>query len=485
MSTQQSGKRWRKVLLSFCLLLSFATNAANYRLCIRGQSFEPGSELLQTRQLELLIDGPPPGDLLLNLAGLAALEKLWPTLKPEDVNAQIFEDEVCGSQPVAQVTLAYTAEQLAQISVERGRGSTDSPQTSEMLRQATVKPSTWHPPEGTSKDARRHDWLRLYFATSRVKTGQPHPSKAFGVARSDDIALGSVDVSVPADHRWANLESPSILRLEWDVDPQRHLALAPTYREMSTQQWRSELARKASTLNSPGVLVFVHGFNNTFEQSAQRAAQLAYDLAFAGPTILFSWPSNGNYPADEQQARNSHRQLAQVLNELTALNGRTQESVTVIAHSMGNRVFTEALAETLKKRPTAEGAFRQIILAAPDLSVEEFRQRWINDLSSEALQKRFTLYASDGDLPLVVSARLRGQGNLGQGGSKTAVLPPMTSIDASQITREWFGLNHSYFGDNASVMSDLFLLVNKQAPPEHRPRLRAKATSPPYWEFLK
>jgi esterase/lipase superfamily enzyme len=479
---------WARVAMLFAAMTLVVPSALAeaVRLCVRAQSFEPGKEILQTRQMELQIDGPSLGDLLLNLAAMAAREQLWAELKPEQVTAQVFDQDVCGSQPVASMSIKLSAEQLNVMLVERGRGPAESPTTFDVVKQAKGQAAAERKaPAGTPSAATRHDWLRLYFATSRAKTGNKSTVKAFGSTRSDSMVLGHVDVSIPADHRWANLESPSVFRFEWAINPLRHIALAPEYRELDLPTWKAELSKKAVALNSSGILIFVHGFNNSFEQAAQRAAQLAYDLAFSGPTILFSWPSVGNYPVDEQEARIAYRQLAKVLDELAEFGGRSQHTMTVVAHSMGNRILTEALAEAIRRRPVIEGSFRQIVLAAPDLAVEEFRQRWINDLASTEMQGRFTLYASERDLAVRASGALRRQANLGQGGALISVFPPMTTIDASNVTTEWFGLNHSYFGDNESIMSDLFLLINQQLPPQKRPRLHAVDVKPSYWEFRR
>ncbi|MBL8392335.1 MAG: alpha/beta hydrolase, partial [Candidatus Accumulibacter sp.] len=159
--------------------------------------------------------------------------------------------------------------------------------------------------------------------------------------------------------------------------------------------------------------------------------------------------------------------------------------VYVVAHSMGNRILTQGLAELLRRRPDAERAFRQVVLASPDIGREEFRQRWVNDLATASVP-RFTLYASDQDLPVAVSAWLHGEPRLGSGGADIAVFNRLDSIDASAITREWFGLSHSYFGDNDSVLSDLFVLIHQGTEPDKRPRLRAVSGGKgKYWEFRR
>jgi len=139
----------------------------------------------------------------------------------------------------------------------------------------------------------------------------------------------------------------------------------------------------------------------------------------------------------------------------------------------------------LRERPGADRAFKQVVLASPDIGEEEFRQRWIHELKS-ANAPRFTLYASQQDIPVALSAWLHGEPRLGSGGEGIAVLPGIDSIDASSITQEWFGLSHSYFGDNQTVMSDLFLVINHGLKPNERPRLaKAKGTHGDYWEFKK
>ena len=126
-----------------------------------------------------------------------------------------------------------------------------------------------------------------------------------------------------------------------------------------------------------------------------------------------------------------------------------------------------------------------MVLASPDIGEEEFRQRWVYELNS-ANAPRFTLYASNQDVPVALSAWLHGEPRLGSGGTGIAVLPSLDSIDASAITKEWFGLSHSYFGDNETVMSDLFLVIHQGLEPSKRPRLmKAKGNRGEYWEFRR
>ncbi|MCV2350806.1 alpha/beta hydrolase [Paucibacter sp. Y2R2-4] len=476
--------RW---IAALSLLLPVVATAQVTLMCVRGKSFERDREFLQTRQLKFSADGPPLGDLLQVVASRAVREKLWPELKADEIQVANFDAQLCGNEPIAELKVSYEQEDLAVILTERSRGAGDQPRLNAVARQSAARNAPAKlPPPGTVADAKRHDWLRLYFATTREPTGTAKTAEAFGKARSDKLSFGSVDVSIPADHRWANLESPSLLRLEWDPSPDRHIVLSEAFKTFTIPGWKAELALRAGAFDKSGVLLFVHGYNTTFATAAERAAQLAYDLAFPGPTVLFSWPSDGDllwYTRDEEKARTAWRQMAKVLDQLTRLGPGVP--VYVVAHSMGNRVLTQGLAELLRQRPGADKAFRQVILASPDLGEEEFRQRWIYELKS-ANAPRYTLYASKQDVPVALSAWLHGERRLGSGGTDIAVLAGIDSIDASAITKEWFGLSHSYFGDSETVMSDLFLIIHQGLEPNKRPRLmKAKGSQGEFWEFRR
>jgi esterase/lipase superfamily enzyme len=78
-------------------------------------------------------------------------------------------------------------------------------------------------------------------------------------------------------------------------------------------------------------LLFVHGFNVTFDDAVPRAAQISYDPAFGGPTIVFSWPSQGgmlpfDYRRDERNAELSADNLKKVI--LDVINASPGVTVT-------------------------------------------------------------------------------------------------------------------------------------------------------------
>jgi len=49
----------------------------------------------------------------------------------------------------------------------------------------------------------------------------------------------------------------------------------------------------ADRASGKGILVFVHGYNNTFEDALRRARSFVEDVHFKGLFLIWSWPSAG------------------------------------------------------------------------------------------------------------------------------------------------------------------------------------------------
>lgn len=91
-------------------------------------------------------------------------------------------------------------------------------------------------------------------------------------------------------------------------------------------------------------VIFVHGYNVSFEEAALRAAQLGFDLGIAGVMAFYSWPSKGSlkgYPADEASIEASEGFIADFLTRMASQSGAAR--VHIIAHSMGNRGLLRAI----------------------------------------------------------------------------------------------------------------------------------------------
>ncbi len=319
--------------------------------------------------------------------------------------------------------------------------------------------------------------VQVHYGTDRNYTGAEHPRDKYGPERGDEISWGKCLVSIPRDHRMGELESPSIWRLEFREDPEKHVVLLEgvrTDRDAFLADVRAEIAA------SPGgrALVFVHGYNVTFEDAARRTAQMSYDLGFAGPPIFFSWPSNGSkaaYAADEADIEWSTPHITDFLR--TVADDTAAEAIYLVAHSMGNRGVTRAL---MQLEPTTRARYREVILTAPDLDADIFRRDILPAIAVEG--SRITLYASSNDLALRASKTVHQSPRAGEAGASLVVAPGLDTIDASSVETDFLG--HSYYAEHRSVLSDLFYLINEGKPPAERFGLaRVDGSGGVYWKF--
>ena len=147
-----------------------------------------------------------------------------------------------------------------------------------------------------------------------------------------------------------DLEGPSIWRLEFREDPERHVVVLS--KELSDEaRFFADVRHLAERSSEQGALVFVDGYNVEFDDAARRTAQLAYDLGFKGPAIAFSWPSQATLAGYNRDARNvelSVDSLRAVLSDLSK-KGNVKR-IHVIAHSMGNRALVGALSKASGRR---------------------------------------------------------------------------------------------------------------------------------------
>ena len=320
-----------------------------------------------------------------------------------------------------------------------------------------------------------HAVVRVLFATDRrVETRRP---LAFDDEPEDgnQISYGTCLVSVPRDHRMGELEGPSIWRLEFRPDPERHILVLS--KELSEQtRFFADVRHLAERSDKHDALVFVHGYNVDFDDAARRTAQLAYDLGFRGPAIAFSWPSQATLAGYNRDARNVQLSADSLRVLLSDLSKKADvKRIHVIAHSMGNRAVVGALSKIGNDVP-----IRQVALIAPDIDSELFR-RLAREFPSSV--GPITLYASSRDTALMAAAKFAGYPRAGQGGQNVVVTPGIETVDASAVDTSLTGLGHSYYADASQMLSDLFAFFRGD-PASKRFGLRAaQSKDGPYWIF--
>lgn len=323
--------------------------------------------------------------------------------------------------------------------------------------------------------------VRVFFATDRNQVGSSSSGTIFGSLRAD-VTYGSCDVSIPEGHSVGALERPSLWRFELKEDPGKHVVLLGTHVTQQAQFF-SDVADRVRSSGQRNAFVFVHGYNVSFEDAARRTAQMAYDLGFDGAPVFYSWPSRGTplaYTVDEQNIEWSQANLEVFLRDF--FSHSEADNVYLIAHSMGSRALTRAVASLTSKQPEIRSRLKEVILAAPDIDADVFRRDIAPELA--AAGEPVTLYASSADLALSASKKFHGLPRAGESGPGLVVLPGVETIDATDVDTSFLG--HSYYGDERSVLSDMFYLINSGRRADERFGLRAvMAGTAQYWEFKK
>jgi len=310
--------------------------------------------------------------------------------------------------------------------------------------------------------------VRVFYGTNRAPTGEMKPAQYYGKARGD-LQYGSLEVTIPRIHQEAQLETqPRWVEYTFAADQaamRAQYVLLDKVVPLEKSEFVRQLHQQVGESRFKDLFIFVHGFNNTFEDAARRTAQMAYDLDFDGTPMLYSWPSQGSataYAVDEAAVGISGRRLADFL-ETVALCGA--QRIHLIAHSMGNRALIEALQTYLAKRApeNRQHIFGQIVFTAPDVDRDYFTDA-IQSLAGAA--ERVTLYASDNDYALRSSQFLHGAPRAGTAGDVIVTLAGLDSIDMSSVPAD--ALGHSYFAANSGAIYDIFRLLWRSDPPPQR-----------------
>jgi esterase/lipase superfamily enzyme len=295
------------------------------------------------------------------------------------------------------------------------------------------------------------------------------------------VDRGLCAVTVPRKHSVGEVESPSLVRLEIFEDASRHIVLQKTER-LADARFCELLRQRVAQSARRELFVFVHGFNVSFEDAARRTAQIHYDLEFDGAPIFFSWPAHDKfiftYPADETNVAWSVPHLKRFLLEI--VKESQARSINLIAHSMGNRALAAALREIELEMHDQARLFNQVILAAPDIDADDFRNNIAPAMRRTA--QRLTLYASARDDALLASQLVHSGPRAGDAGEGLVVVDGVDTIDVTAIDSSPWG--HSYYGSSDPVLHDLRALFSQAVPPRDRTWLSpAQRDGLTYWIF--
>jgi len=305
----------------------------------------------------------------------------------------------------------------------------------------------------------------VWYGTNR----KPSAGKAlYSAELASTVEYGKIFVEFPAEYfellakeGWISRyfkSAETALRLRPPIPMKRDGLIADMHDELRKLSREDKVA-----------LVFLHGFNTTFVQAAQRAASLGYQLKMP-VTAFFSWPSLAGentahyYLTDFDLISLSETAIAQFIADV--VRGSGAQRVHLIAHSMGNEALLRVVDGPLKAA-AKKYKFRlgQIILAAPDVDKEALEKK---AKAYTEIAEGVTLYASTGDVALNFAKGFRPTRH------RAGLLPPAVrakGIEVIDVGAVNLGvLGHAYVADELPVLHDMLELVTRGTPVGQRCR---------------
>jgi len=283
---------------------------------------------------------------------------------------------------------------------------------------------------------------RVYYVTDRRPFGSCQPSQCYADERAPrgNTAYGYAVVSVP-DSSLFPVATQNVERTDENG----------LFEEMRRQDSRPDRE----------ILVFIHGFDNSFESALHEAAMLRHDLAFKGPVLMFSWASRDLLDAYFEDESTIDWSTPHFREFLRHLDGRDFAKVHVIAHSMGNRLLLRSLETCL-----IPGKHGEMIFVAPDVDSDTFAEA-VRNLKAQT--SHLTMYGSRYDQALLSSQSLHRYPRAGLIGSH-AIADGVDTVDVSDVDPTF--LHHSYLVSATELENDVSALLSGQYPPG-RARLHA------------
>ena len=341
----------------------------------------------------------------------------------------------------------------------------------------------------------RYHIVPIFYGTDRNQVKQ-QGRVAYANDRAKRLEIGRALISVPLDHKVPNIERPRAwsipyigsIQLERE-DPNHHF----TVREVKVLSKvdllnlvKQRLADSRTFRNQS--IVFIHGYNTSFDEALFRTAQISYDLQFDGASFAYSWPSGGglsSYIYDRDSAQGAERYLYEFLQMVQNETGSA--NINIIAHSMGNQMLLQVLRSLKLRAPDAIARINQIILASPDVDRDAF-EAMATEITGVA--KGITLYASARDRALEASRFVAGNkpraGDVPDGGP--VIVAGIDTIDITQVSTDYLALHHSGYAEHSDLLTDIGQIIRAGTRPWER-RLKAykpvKLQAGVYWRYEK
>lgn len=289
--------------------------------------------------------------------------------------------------------------------------------------------------------------VAMLVATTREPSGDP--ATLFNGERSSKPHLTQITVSIPPKRELGKVQWPKRL----PADPATDFAVTNAQQIDTIAQGRELFAQH---VNGGHALVFIHGFNNTYEDSVFRLAQIVHDSKMEATPVLFTWPSRAEitaYQYDKESTNYSRTGQEQALRTLAA--DPNVKDITIMAHSMGTWLAMESLRQMGIRDGRVDPKIHNVILASPDIDIQVFAKQFAE---MGEPRPKFTIFVSQDDKALAVSSFITGR--VSRLGAINPAEEPFRSklekagiaaIDLTKVKTE-DGLNHGKFAESPEIV---------------------------------
>lgn len=341
--------------------------------------------------------------------------------------------------------------------------------------------------------------IEILYLTNRAPVTLENGAVSYGAGRSRSLAFGTVSVAGD-EAATAGVSAPTEIgrfpsspyRLEQTKGVLRRAPSVAAEHAQAQALLQKELAGRIQESGRREAVIFIHGYNNSFEDAARSVGQLCSDL---GPRdylcIAITWPAGGSkgalfgYNFDRESGEFAVPDVRKAIRAIGMTPGL--KKLHFIAHSRGTDVLSTALQqlaiETYSSQASMAGKLKiaNIVLAAPDVDMDVAFARMLgtasdpeapygkapkHDATFDPGQMHLTVYASQKDKALEMSKALFGsETRLGlmdsSAKNEMLELAAQSAGVADFISVENGGglIGHSYFLSSPEVRADLVALI--------------------------
>lgn len=348
----------------------------------------------------------------------------------------------------------------------------------------------------------------LYLTDRQREDNPPGQDAVYGYDRSRSVSFGTCHVEIGehvswdqvvkasrTDHRTIDLplritrtteagRFPPTPAALVDLPPDELSSTQPSTQPTTTRVQRDQAFATADALLSAelaktpvkDVYLFVHGFNNTFDDSILTIAGLWHFLGREGVPVAYSWPAGHEgmmltaYNYDRESSEFTVFHLKQVIRKIA--ENPDVRKIHIIAHSRGTDVVLSALRELHLEISGSGRSTRRVlklgtlVLAAPDMDFEVIVQRAFTAQLGH-VPETTVIYVCSNDKALGIASWLFG--GLMRFGSLSShvfsreeldLMRRKTEVEIIDVrTSEVGAFGHDYFHSSPAVSSDLILLL--------------------------